>query len=106
MCDPALHDQQCQVDLAEAEASVEAIQGLRQRLPYMWDDPPGILTLMLSLLRGHLINQEYLSSTNFLVPNFPVRVKQIFSSTLCWIMYLYICVRGGEACGGVGRESW
>ena len=28
-------------DIAEAEASVEAIQGLRQRLPYMWDDPPG-----------------------------------------------------------------
>ena len=34
-------NKQCQGDLAEAEASVEAIQGLRQRLPYMWDDPPG-----------------------------------------------------------------
>ena len=32
---------QCQGDLAEAETSVEAIQGLQQRLPYMWDDPPG-----------------------------------------------------------------
>ena len=26
---------QCQGDIAEAEASVEAIQGLRQRVPYM-----------------------------------------------------------------------
>ena len=26
---------QCQGDIAKAEASVEAIQGLRQRLPYM-----------------------------------------------------------------------
>ena len=34
-------NKQCQGDIAEAEASVEAIQGLRQRLPYMWDDPPG-----------------------------------------------------------------
>ena len=41
MCDLALHNQQCQGDLAEAEASVEAIQGLRQRLLYMWDVPPG-----------------------------------------------------------------
>ena len=56
MCDPALHDQQCQGDLAEAEASVEAIQGLQQRLPYMWDDPQGALPLLLSLLQGHLIN--------------------------------------------------
>ena len=36
-------NKQCQGDIAEAEASVEAIQGLRQRLPYMWDDPPGSL---------------------------------------------------------------
>ena len=28
-------NKQCQGDLAEAEALVEAIQGLRQRLPYM-----------------------------------------------------------------------
>ena len=28
-------NKQCQGDLAEAEASVEAIQGLRQCLPYM-----------------------------------------------------------------------
>ena len=34
-------NKQCQGDIAEAEALVEAIQGLRQRLPYMWDDPPG-----------------------------------------------------------------
>ena len=27
--------------LLKPEASVEAIQGLRQRIPYMWDDPPG-----------------------------------------------------------------
>ena len=27
--------------LLKPEASVEAIQGLRQWLPYMWDDPPG-----------------------------------------------------------------
>ena len=32
---------QCQGDIAEANALVEAIQGLRQRLPYMWDNPPG-----------------------------------------------------------------
>ena len=32
---------QFQGDIAEVEASVEAIQGLRQRLAYMWDDPPG-----------------------------------------------------------------
>ena len=34
-------NKQCQGDIVEAEASVEAIEGLRQRLPYMWDDPPG-----------------------------------------------------------------
>ena len=34
-------NKQCQGDTAEVEASVDAIQGLRQRLPYMWDDPPG-----------------------------------------------------------------
>ena len=34
-------NKQCQGDITEAEASVEAIQGLWQRLPYMWDDPPG-----------------------------------------------------------------
>ena len=34
-------NKQWQGDIAESEASVEAIQGLRQRLPYMWDDPPG-----------------------------------------------------------------
>ena len=28
-------NKQCQGDIAEDEASVEAIQGLRQRLPYM-----------------------------------------------------------------------
>ena len=28
-------NKQCQGDIAEAEASVEAIQGLQQRLPYM-----------------------------------------------------------------------
>ena len=28
-------NKQCQGDLAEAEASVEAIQWIRQRLPYM-----------------------------------------------------------------------
>ena len=28
-------NKQCQGDLAEAEASVEAIQGLWQRIPYM-----------------------------------------------------------------------
>ena len=28
-------NKQCQGDIAEAEASIEAIQGLRQRLPYM-----------------------------------------------------------------------
>ena len=41
----------------------------------------GDLPLLLSLLQGHLINYEYLSSTNLLLPNFPVGVKQIFSST-------------------------
>ena len=28
-------NKQCQGDIVEVEASVEAIQGLRQRLPYM-----------------------------------------------------------------------
>ena len=28
-------NKQCEGDIAKAEASVEAIQGLRQRLPYM-----------------------------------------------------------------------
>ena len=27
--------------LLKPEASVEVIQGLRQQIPYMWDDPPG-----------------------------------------------------------------
>ena len=34
-------NKQCQGDIAEAKALVEAIQGLRQHLPYMWDDPLG-----------------------------------------------------------------
>jgi hypothetical protein len=51
-CDAALHDQQCQGDLPEAAAAVEALQGLRQRLPHLRQDPPGAIPLLLPLLQG------------------------------------------------------
>ena len=101
MCDPALNDQQCQGDLLKPRP----FKGSGNVSLTCETILQGALPLLFSLLQGHLINQEYLSSTNLLLQN-SVGVKQIFSSTLCWIMYLYICVCGGEACGGAGRESW
>ena len=65
-----------------------------------------ILQGALPLLLSHLINEEYLSTTNLLLPNFPVGVKQIFNRTLCWIMYVCMFVYGGESCGGAGREYY
>jgi hypothetical protein len=53
MCDRAdLHNQQCQGDLPEAEAAVQAFQGLRQHLPHVRQDPPGALPLLLPLMQG------------------------------------------------------
>ena len=72
-------NKQCQGNLAEA-------RGLKSR-PFTGSGNDYltcemILQVALPLLLSHLINQEYLSTTNLLLPNFPIGVKQIFSSTL------------------------
>ena len=95
-------NKQCQGDLAEA-------RGLKSR-PFKGSGNDYLTCEMIlqgphPLMLSHLINWEYLSTTNLLLPNFPVGVKQIFSSTLCWIMYVCEFVYGGESCGGAGRES-